>query len=111
MGIVNEAEICQRFVDRLFKEKGLELSPAQYLKIEDLLQEMRAENNTRKVFKYVPIKRVSYAKKDEEINFIYPSPIHNNCGKKDDIKIKQNIQDFKDGKCKMMVWREVEETL
>lgn len=62
----------------------------------------------RKIWKYVKLNRLGAAKKDEIVNACYPNPAKNVNGKKDSPQIIAAAQDAKEGKCKLLVWREVE---
>lgn len=62
----------------------------------------------KKIQKYVELKSIRQARKDEKICFSYPSPMKNIDGYKGDDKIKDAIAEHKAGNCKMLVWREVE---
>lgn len=61
-----------------------------------------------KVWKYVQIKSLREARKDEVVCACYPSPIKNVSGNKAEEKIKLAAKDAKAGKCKLLIWREVE---
>ena len=61
-----------------------------------------------RIEKYVQIKTLRHAKKDEIVCACYPKPIKNVSGKKHETKIQVAAIDAKDGKCKLFVWREVE---
>lgn len=58
--------------------------------------------------KYVEIKKLSEAKKDETVVASYPTPYKNVSGKKTDKKIKEAYEDARKGKCKLLVWREID---
>ena len=59
-------------------------------------------------WKYFEIKKLSEAKKDENIIGYYPDFFKNVCGKKTEEKIQKAAKDSKEGKCKLLVWREFE---
>ena len=61
-----------------------------------------------KLWKYVEIKSLKEAKKDEEVCACYPTPGLNVAGKKNEPKIKEAVKDAKAGKCRLLIWREVE---
>lgn len=62
-----------------------------------------------KIWKYVRINSLKEAKKDEKVCAVYPSPIKNTSGKKTDEQIKKAAKDAKEGKCKLVIWRECED--
>ena len=57
--------------------------------------------------KYVQIKNLKEAKKGETIFTSYPNPSKNVSGKKHEEKIINAAKDAKEGKCRLLVWREV----
>lgn len=61
--------------------------------------------------RYVEVKdlRKVKKKKDEIVVVSYPAPYKNVSGKKSDKKIKEAYKDAQKGKCKLLVWREVDE--
>jgi hypothetical protein len=61
-----------------------------------------------KVQKYVEIKSLKEAKKNEKICASYPNPSKNVSGYRTDDCIKHALKDAKNGECKLLVWREVE---
>lgn len=61
------------------------------------------------IWKYVEIKKLTEAKKDETICASYPRPTSNVSGKRSEEKIKKAYKDAKQGKCRLLVWREVDE--
>jgi hypothetical protein len=62
-----------------------------------------------KIWKYIEIKSLREAKKDEKIVAYYPNPMQNRDGYKTDECIKLALKDAKQGKCKLLIWREVED--
>lgn len=56
--------------------------------------------------RYIEIKELSEAYKDEEVCALYPNPAKNVAGKKTEDKMKEAEKDAKDGKCRLLVWRE-----
>lgn len=64
-----------------------------------------------KLWRYVQLKNLREVKKDERICACYPCPVQNTSGKKTDENIIRAAKDAKEGKCKLLVWREVETDL
>ena len=58
------------------------------------------------MWRYVEISNLSQAKKDEEVCAVYPNSDKNVAGKKSEEKMKIAAKGAKDGKCKLVVWRE-----
>lgn len=61
------------------------------------------------IWKYVEIQKLSEAKNDETICASYPTPCKNVAGKKKEEKMKKAYRDAKQGKCRLLVWRCVDE--
>lgn len=59
--------------------------------------------------KYVEIKTLEEASDDEKIVASYPTPYLNASGKKDDPKMKKYEDDAALGKCRLLVWRKVDD--
>lgn len=62
----------------------------------------------KRVEKYVQITNLKEANRNETICASYPNPSKNVSGKKTDEKMKIASKDAKQGKCRLLVWREVE---
>ncbi len=62
----------------------------------------------RKIWKYVRLASIRQVKKDETICFYYPHPCNNFTARKEEEEAKRGASDAKAGKCKILVWREVE---
>ena len=60
-------------------------------------------------WRYVEIKGLHGAKKDEKVCAVYPNSYKNVSGSKTDEKMKKAAEDAKKGKCKLVVWRNCEE--
>ena len=61
------------------------------------------------MWKYVEVKNLSEAENFEKVCALYPSPIKNTSGKKTDENMKKAEKDAKEGKCRLLIWREVKE--
>ncbi len=61
-----------------------------------------------KIQKYIEIKDLSEARDDEYICVMFADSSKNYTGKKTDELMKSAIADAKLGKCKLLVWREVD---
>lgn len=59
--------------------------------------------------KYVEIKTLDEAGDGERIVASYPTPYLNACGKKDDPKMQKYEEDARFGKCRLLVWRKVDD--
>ena len=55
---------------------------------------------------YEQIKSLKQARKDERIVACYDYPGKNFTAYKDDERLKEAVEDSKQGKCKLLVWRE-----
>ena len=59
------------------------------------------------MWRYVTIKNLKEAKKDEVVCACYPESRKNVSGKKTEEKIIKAAKDAKMGMCKLIIWREV----
>lgn len=65
---------------------------------------------TTYIEKYVEIKNLSEAGDDEKVVASYPRPIMNRSGKKTEEYMIKAEKDAAEGKCRLLVWRKVEDT-
>lgn len=88
-----------------FREEG-------YLAKKDgqMKMERYTEMQKTKIWKYVTIRSLEEAKEDEEVCAYYEDPRNNVAGKKTEEKMKIAEEEAKEGKCKLMVWRECEKS-
>lgn len=56
--------------------------------------------------RYFEISSLADAKEDEEVCALYPDPNNNVSGRKTEEKMIKAEQDYKQGKCELLVWRE-----
>lgn len=60
--------------------------------------------------RYVEIKNLDEAGDDEIVCAHYPSPMKNTCGKKTGQNMIKAEKEATEGKCRLLVWRRVEDT-
>ena len=62
-----------------------------------------------KIWRYVQINSLKQTRKDEKVCTCYPNPAKNTEGYKTDDNMIAAEKDAKAGKCKLLVWREVDD--
>ena len=88
-----------------FREEGYLAKKDGHMKMERYTDKPK-----NKIWKYVTIKSLEEAKEDEEVCAYYEDPRNNVAGKKTEEKMKIAEEEAKEGKCKLLVWRECEKS-
>lgn len=63
------------------------------------------------IWRYIKIENLAQAEENEEVCAVYENPMKNVSGSKYSEKMKGAEKDAKAGKCKLVVWREVENSI